>query len=218
MATASPARCTTGRSRCATGQALGDDDGCVPTIPVRVDARARADLLREASCVDQPAALTLTRDPHHLRLLRRRLRHRRHASPASARSRSRAIPTHPANRGKLCSKGTHLGETVGLEGGCSIPMIGKAAGELGQGARPRRPALRRDDRPARPRQRRLLRLRPAADRGLLRRQQADEGLHRLGQHRHQLAAVHVERGRRPYPRVRRGRRARQLRRSRRRPT
>ena len=23
-------------------------------------------------------------------------------------------PAHPANRGKLCSKGTHLGETVGL--------------------------------------------------------------------------------------------------------
>jgi assimilatory nitrate reductase catalytic subunit len=31
---------------------------------------------------------------------------------------------------------------------------------------------------------------PTADRGLLRRQQADEGLHRLGQHRHQFAAVH----------------------------
>ena len=37
---------------------------------------------------------------------------------------------------------------------------------------------------------RLLRLRPAADRGLLRRQQADEGLHRHGQHRHQFAALH----------------------------
>ncbi len=32
---------------------------------------------------------------------------------------------HPANRGKLCSKGTHLGETVGLEGRLLHPMIGE---------------------------------------------------------------------------------------------
>jgi assimilatory nitrate reductase catalytic subunit len=31
---------------------------------------------------------------------------------------------HPANAGKLCSKGTHLGETVGLEGRLLHPMIG----------------------------------------------------------------------------------------------
>ncbi|TRD11035.1 nitrate reductase [Erythrobacter insulae] len=30
---------------------------------------------------------------------------------------------HPANRGSLCSKGTHLGETVGLEGRLLHPMI-----------------------------------------------------------------------------------------------
>lgn len=34
-------------------------------------------------------------------------------------------PDHPANRGKLCSKGTHLGETVGLQGRLLHPMIGK---------------------------------------------------------------------------------------------
>jgi assimilatory nitrate reductase catalytic subunit len=34
-------------------------------------------------------------------------------------------PDHPANYGKLCSKGTHLGETVGLEGRLLQPMIGK---------------------------------------------------------------------------------------------
>ena len=34
-------------------------------------------------------------------------------------------PDHPANRGSLCSKGTHLGETVGLEGRLLTPMIGK---------------------------------------------------------------------------------------------
>ena len=32
---------------------------------------------------------------------------------------------HPANRGRLCSKGTHLGETVGLEGRLLNPMIGE---------------------------------------------------------------------------------------------
>ncbi len=32
-------------------------------------------------------------------------------------------PEHPANRGKLCSKGTHLGETVGLEGRLLYPEI-----------------------------------------------------------------------------------------------
>ena len=33
---------------------------------------------------------------------------------------------HPANFGRLCSKGTHLGETVGLEGRLLYPMIGNA--------------------------------------------------------------------------------------------
>ena len=48
---------------------------------------------------------------------------------------------------------------------------------------------------ARSRQRRLLRLGPAPDRGLLRLQQARQGARRHQQHRHQLAALHVERGR-----------------------
>ena len=33
-------------------------------------------------------------------------------------------PDHPANHGKLCSKGTHLGETVGLDGRLLHPEIG----------------------------------------------------------------------------------------------
>ena len=33
---------------------------------------------------------------------------------------------HPANHGRLCSKGTHLGETVGLEGRLLTPMIGSS--------------------------------------------------------------------------------------------
>ena len=36
---------------------------------------------------------------------------------------------HPANFGKLCSKGTHLGETVGLEGRLLHPMIGASRAE-----------------------------------------------------------------------------------------
>ncbi|HWK40813.1 MAG TPA: molybdopterin-dependent oxidoreductase [Croceibacterium sp.] len=36
-------------------------------------------------------------------------------------------PEHPANHGRLCSKGTHLGETVGLEGRLLHPMIGRGA-------------------------------------------------------------------------------------------
>ncbi|WP_432280265.1 molybdopterin-dependent oxidoreductase [Stakelama saccharophila] len=34
-------------------------------------------------------------------------------------------PQHPANRGRLCSKGTHLGETIGLDGRMLHPTIGK---------------------------------------------------------------------------------------------
>ena len=33
-------------------------------------------------------------------------------------------PDHPANMGRLCSKGTHLGETIGLEGRLLHPEIG----------------------------------------------------------------------------------------------
>lgn len=33
-------------------------------------------------------------------------------------------PDHPANHGRLCSKGTHLGETIGLEGRLLHPQIG----------------------------------------------------------------------------------------------
>jgi assimilatory nitrate reductase catalytic subunit len=38
---------------------------------------------------------------------------------------------HPANRGGLCSKGTHLGETVSLEGRLLHPMIGDARASWG---------------------------------------------------------------------------------------
>ena len=41
-------------------------------------------------------------------------------------------PDHPANRGRLCSKGTHLGETVGLEGRLLHPMIGERRASWGK--------------------------------------------------------------------------------------
>ena len=48
------------------------------------------------------------------------------ATPTGARSVTiKGDPDHPANAGKLCSKGTHLGETVGLEGRLLHPMIGQ---------------------------------------------------------------------------------------------
>ncbi|MET4898596.1 molybdopterin-dependent oxidoreductase [Sphingomonadaceae bacterium jetA1] len=48
------------------------------------------------------------------------------ATPTGARSvRIEGDPDHPANRGRLCSKGTHLGETVGLDGRLLHPMIGQ---------------------------------------------------------------------------------------------
>jgi assimilatory nitrate reductase catalytic subunit len=48
------------------------------------------------------------------------------ATPGEGRSvKIAGDPDHPANFGRLCSKGTHLGETVGLEGRLLHPMIGK---------------------------------------------------------------------------------------------
>ncbi len=48
------------------------------------------------------------------------------ATPTAPRSATIAgDPDHPANAGRLCSKGTHLGETIGLDGRLLHPMIGR---------------------------------------------------------------------------------------------
>ena len=48
------------------------------------------------------------------------------ATPTGARSVIiKGDEAHPANAGRLCSKGTHLGETVGLTGRLLHPMIGQ---------------------------------------------------------------------------------------------
>ena len=77
---------------------------------------------------------------------------------------------------------------------CARTRRAPQAGALGRGARPRRRALRRTSSASTAPTRRLLRLGPAADRGLLRLQQAGQGPDRHQQHRHQLAPVHVQRG------------------------
>ncbi len=47
------------------------------------------------------------------------------ATPTGERSATiKGDPDHPANFGKLCSKGTHLGETISLEGRLLYPEIG----------------------------------------------------------------------------------------------
>ncbi|GAY22338.1 nitrate reductase [Sphingobium fuliginis] len=47
------------------------------------------------------------------------------ATPTGPRSVTiRGDETHPANAGRLCSKGTHLGETTGLTGRLLHPMVG----------------------------------------------------------------------------------------------
>ena len=135
----------------------------------------------------------------------------------------RGDPDHPANFGRLCSKGSALAETIGLDDRLLFPEVHGAASDWDDALDLVAAQVHRDDPRARPRLGRLLRLGPAADRGLLRRQQADEGLHRLGQHRHQLAPVHGLVGRRPQARLRlrhgarllRGSRARRSRRARR---
>ena len=49
-------------------------------------------------------------------------------------------PAHPANFGRLCSKGAALGETLGLENRLLRPMLGKRAVGWSRSARPTLPA------------------------------------------------------------------------------
>ena len=133
-------------------------------------------------------------------------------------------PAHPANFGRLCSKGSALGETLSPR---------RAAAASDAAARRRSLAAvdwdtaldgvadglaRRSSTRDGPDAVAFYLSGPIADRGLLRRQQADERLSRLGQCRHQFAAVHGVLGRRPSPRLRRRHRARQLMRTSIRPT
>ena len=112
-------------------------------------------------------------------------------------------PLHPVNRGATCRKPLRLPEAVAR----ARPRDDAAAARESPDERwrPRhlaaaigdaRQAAAGDRRRARPGRDRVLHLRPAADRGLLRGQQAGQGLPRHQQRRLELAPVHVERGRR----------------------
>ncbi len=119
-------------------------------------------------------------------------------------------PEHPANFGRLCSKGSALARNAVARWTAAPPDRRRSGDQLGRGARSRRRPLRRGHPRARTGLRRVLCLGPVPDRGLLRRQQADEGLHRLGQHRHQFAALHGVVRRRAQARLRHRHRARCL--------
>ncbi len=77
----------------------------------------------------------------HLPLLRGRLRRAGEVAAGRRRSSVRGDPDHPANFGRLCSKGSALAETLGLEGRLLHPEIDGRAGRLGRGARSRRRAF-----------------------------------------------------------------------------
>ena len=148
--------------------------------------------------------------PHDVPLLRRRLRRAGEPGRTGGATR-RGRPEHPSNFGRLCSKGSALGETLGLGTRLLHPEVGgrARAGTPRSTTSPRcRASARRTGR-----RHRLLPLGPAPDRGLLRRQQARQGLHRHAARRYELAAVRPP-GRRPPPRIRRRCRAAVLRRPR----
>ena len=108
---------------------------------------------------------------------------------------------HPVNRGLTCRKPLALPEASRSADRALRPLVrGRAGralprGDVGRRARRRRLAAAGDPRRARPGLDRVLHLRPAADRGLLRGQQARQGLPGDQQRRLQLAAVHVVGGR-----------------------
>ena len=66
--------------------------------------------------------------------MRRRLRRAGHAGRQGRRSIA-GDPEHPANAGRLCSKGSALGETLGLETRLLAPDGRRSASELGRSAR-----------------------------------------------------------------------------------
>jgi anaerobic selenocysteine-containing dehydrogenase len=95
----------------STGEAMGEDKGCTPTIPVRVDA-GRV-LICRTTCPYCGVGCGVWR-----------------RRTARAARRSRAIPTIPANLGRLCSKGSALGETLGLGSRVLHPLKRNAARRL----------------------------------------------------------------------------------------
>ena len=143
------------------------------------------------------------------------------SAAASSRRRTgwaarRSPATMPSGqRRQIVRQGRGLGRDA-RQRGAAVPSDNqRRCGRPGRRPRRRRGRLRPRRSTRTGRVDRDVSLRPIADRGLLRRQQTHEGVPRFGQRRHQFAAVHGLRGRRPPPRLRRRRRARLLRRLRR---
>jgi assimilatory nitrate reductase catalytic subunit len=154
----------------------------------------------------QQAAMRLRlshRDPLHLPLLRRGLR-RDHRVDGAQITGVRGDPDHPANFGRLCTKGSTLHLTASAAAPARRAAAADARPQRGEAPQPVGWDAALDAMAERfatsscsehgPRRRGLLRVRPAADRGLLRLQQAGQGPDRHQQHRHQLAPVHEQRG------------------------
>ena len=100
-----------------TGEARAPDKGCTRRHPVKADA-GRILISRLAMLTYAAAHERRRADPHDLCLLWRRLR-RDWTPRRTARSRSRPIPSIPPIAAGSAPRAPALGETVGLEGGCS---------------------------------------------------------------------------------------------------
>ena len=108
--TASPARCTTGRSRWRPASPWAPTGkGCAPVIPLRVeDGR----LLLGLGCAD--GGRDGQAPPAPIAASAAASRRRRTA----ARSQITGDPAHPANLGRLCSKGTHWARRSAWRAAC----------------------------------------------------------------------------------------------------
>ena len=122
-------------------------------------------------------------------------------------------PAHPANAGRLCSKGSALGETLGLETRLLHPIVDGATDDLDAGARPRCAASRSDTAAHGPEAIAFYLSGQLLTEDYYVANKLAKGLHRHAARRHQLAPVHGLLGGRPSPRLRRRRGAAVLRRS-----
>jgi len=149
-------------------------------------------------------------NPHHLPLLRCRLRRRGDARrQGRRRHRRRCLPSGEFGTPLLQRSGIGRDAVAGRPAAASRDR--RPARVVGYGARSRCLWSSRRHRSPWTRCGGLLRLGAVADRGLLRRQQADQRLPRHRQHRHQLAALHGLVGGRPQACLRQRHGARPLR-------
>ncbi len=158
------------------------------------------------------------RRPHHVSLLRCRMRRAGAAGSAGRRHHQRrpgpSGEFRPAMFERIrARRNARSRRTAAASDAAAVRWIPRRR-RLASGARPRSGRTAAGDRAPRAGRGRVLSLGPAPHRGLLRRQQADERVHRLGQRRYQFAPVHGLDRRRTHPRLRRRRRARHLRGSR----